>query len=132
MPTSVRPRARRGFTLLEGAAAVVVIGITSAAAMAAFGAELRAAGRLRHAAEAEALARQRLAELQLLPREQLESLPDSVARGAWGPPFDAYRWSAAAAAVPDAVNLVELRVEVRWPNGSYLLATRLYAARAPR
>ena len=133
MPSRVRRRARRGFTLLEGAAALVVVGVTSAAALAAFGSELRAAGRLRHAAEAESLARQRMAELQLMPRERLLPVPDSLARGGtWAPPFDAYRWRAVAAPVPGVENLVELRVDVRWDAGAYALATRFYSAPARR
>jgi len=132
VPNSVRRRTRRGFTLLEGAAAIVVVGITSAAALAAFGSELRAAGRLRHAAEAESLARERVAELELLPQEQLQLLPDSTARGAWAPPFEEYRWRAAAALVPGVENLVELRVDVAWSSGSYTLATRFYSLPSAR
>ena len=132
MRNPVRRRPRRGFTLIEGAAALVVIGITSAAALAAFGSELRAAGRLRQAAESESLARERVAQLELRPRAELERLPDSLARGAWPPPFEAYRWRAAAAPVPQVENLMALRVEVWWDGGSYTLETRFYAPPAPR
>ena len=129
MPSRVRcaaRRARRGFTLLEGVAALVVIGLASAAALGALGSELRTAGRVRHAAEAEALARQRLATLRLLPREALRRLPDSLARGAYSPPLDAYRWRATASAVRPEDDLYELRVDVTWAGGAYALATRQY------
>lgn len=125
-PGSARRRARRGFTLLEAVAALVVIGITSAAALGAFGADVRASARLRHAAAAEALAQQRLATLRLLPRAQLVRLPDSLAHGTFAPPLAEYRWRASAAAVRGEDDFFQLRVEIAWADGAYGLVTRHY------
>lgn len=123
---------RRGFTLLESAAALVVIGLASTAALTALGAELRTAGRLRHAAAAETLARQRLATLQLLSADELRRVPDSLTRGSWAPPLDEYQWRAAVSPVVGASDLLELRVEVLWAGGSFALVTRTYAPRLER
>ena len=121
---------RRGFTLIESAAALVVIGITSAAALGAFGADVRAASRLRHAAAAEALAQQRLATLRMLPRAELVRLPDSVARGSFAPPLAEYRWHSSVALVRGEDDFFQLRVEIAWSDGAYTLVTRHYRPRA--
>ena len=131
MPSVVRPGARRrGFTLLEAAAAVVVIGISSAAALGAAASEMRAASRIRHALAAEVLADQRLAALRLLPREQLERLPDSIARGAFPSPLNEYQWRASTALVRGEQDIFELRLVIQWEGGAHTVATRHYSPRA--
>ncbi|HEX6060224.1 MAG TPA: prepilin-type N-terminal cleavage/methylation domain-containing protein [Gemmatimonadaceae bacterium] len=132
MSRPVRRRPRSGFTLLESVAALAIVGLSSAAALAALSAELRVAVRLRHAAAAEALAQHRLATLRLAVSDASARLPDSLRRGAFGPPFAAYRWRAAREAVPGEPDLVRLHVEIEWPGGSYGLTTYdLGAAASP-
>lgn len=118
---------RRGFTLLEAVAALVIIGLSGAAALAAFGAELRASARVRHAQESEALATHQLTTLRLLPASLLERLPDSVASGRFAPPFAEYQWRASTARRSE--ELVELQVEVAWDGGVYALTTLRHAPR---
>jgi len=132
MPRRVRrcgTARRRGFTLVEAVAALVVVGLGATAALAAVGAALRAEGRVEHVLSAEALATQRLATLRLLSREQLLRLPDSLARGAFAPPLDAYRWRATSTLVPDAPDLFTIAVVVEWDDGRRALETRHFSPR---
>ena len=124
-----RAARRRGFTLLEAAAALVVIGISSAAALGAVASEMRAATRVRHALTAESLAEQRLAVLRLLPREQLLSLPDSLARGVFPVPLNEYHWRATAALVRGSQDLFMFRLVVEWSGGAHVLSTHHYNPR---
>ena len=130
MPSHVRRAiGRRGFTLLEAAAALIIIGMSSAAALGAAASDMRTATRVRHALTAEALADQRLAVLRLLPREQLLSLPDSLARGDFPMPLNEYHWRATSALARGAQDAFELRVAVEWNGGAHALATRHYSPR---
>ena len=126
----MRKRVRRGFTLLEAAAGLLVIGISSAAALGAAASEMRAAHRVRHALAAEALGDQRLATLRLLPREQLLRLPDSMARGVFPAPLDEYHWRAGSALVRGEQDVFELGVVIEWAGGAHTVATRHYSPRA--
>ena len=122
----MRSHVRRGFTLLEAAAALVVIGISSAAALGGAAAEMRAAGRTRHALTAQTLADQRMATLRLLSREELLRLPDSLAKGTFDAPLEEYHWRAATAPARDGQDLFDIRVMVGWTDGSHIIATRSY------
>lgn len=128
-----RPRARlaapAGFTLVEAATALVVVGFGAAAALGADAAAVRAESRLEHVTAAEALGQQRLATLRLLTRAQLLRLPDSLARGAFAPPLDRYHWRATSVLAPGEADLFALRVELTWDEGATALETRHYAPR---
>jgi len=79
-------RARAGFTLLEATVAMTIVGIVGAGALAAFGADLRAADRARQMLPAVALAQDRMAILDLADAHTLRVLPDSMARGSFSRP----------------------------------------------
>jgi hypothetical protein len=53
-------------------------------------------------------------------------LPDSLAHGQFGEPFDAYSWIAAVKPVRSTPGLVELRTEIRWAGGSFGITQRRY------
>ena len=130
MPRLARhARARRAFTLLEAIAALVVVGLGASAALGAVASAVRTESRLEHVLVAEALGQQRLAVVRLLSREQLLRLPDSLARGAFAPPFERYRWRAAATLVPDTPDLFTIAVVIEWEDASYALETRHYNPR---
>jgi len=115
-------RSRRGIVLLEAIAALLVIGLTSAAALELFGAHLRAARRASALVTAVALAQDRLTAIRLSDAERAFHLPDSLARGQFAPPLDAYRWHASADHARNEA-LLQLAVTVTWDGGSYALAT---------
>jgi prepilin-type N-terminal cleavage/methylation domain-containing protein len=117
---------KNGFSLLETVVALTIVGLTSVAALAAFGTELRASGQTSRALDAVALAESRLAALRMLPRQELEPLPDSIRGGRFPEPFEAYQWEASSHHVREEEDLFQVGVVVRWDGGSYSLATRLY------
>ena len=115
-------RSRRGIVLLEAIAALLVIGLTSAAALELFGAHLRAARRASALVTAVALAQDRLTAIRLSDTERLTRLPDSLASGRFAAPLDAYRWRAVAERAKNEA-LIQIAVTVTWESGSYALAT---------
>jgi prepilin-type N-terminal cleavage/methylation domain-containing protein len=119
-------RARAGFSLLEVIVALAIVGVTAVGALASVGAELRAADDARTTLEAEALAVHRMSTLEMLTAEQLQRLPDSLARGAFDPPFERYRWTAATEPLLGEEGLTEVRVDVVWKTGSFPLRTLLF------
>lgn len=123
-------RSRRGIVLLEAIAALLVIGLTSAAALELFGAHLRAARRATSLVTAVALAQDRLTAISLTATERLSRLPDSLTRGQFPPPLDAYRWRASAERARNEA-LFQIAVTVTWDGGSYALATYESASPAP-
>ena len=119
-------RRRNGFTLLEAAIALVVVGMAAVAVLSSFGTTLRTSDRARHALEAEALAGQRLAYASLLSHDELAHLPDSVAHGRFAAPFDGYRWATTAKELHDDDAVFDVGVSIAWENGAFALPTRLY------
>jgi type II secretory pathway pseudopilin PulG len=91
-------RGRSGFTLLEAAVAMSIIALVGIGALAAFGADLRAAGHAQQALPGASLARERMAVLELAEPQTLRMLPDSLTHGTFGAPFSAYAWTATAGA----------------------------------
>ena len=119
-------RSRRGITLLEAVAAIAIVGMTSVAALEDAGGEMRTAERARRAIEVEELATSRREFMDLLTDTELQSLPDSVAKGKFPPPFDQYTWTTTSAPISDPNGLYDIHVTVNWPNGSYLVRTYRY------
>lgn len=122
-------RPRRGVTLFEAVAAVTIVGMTSISALAAVGAEFRTAERSRRALEAEALATNRLSMLDLLTDQELQSLPDSVAKGAFPEPLQGYSWTTTSAPVSAQPGVYDIHIAIGWKGGAYDVAS--YAYRRP-
>ncbi|MBX9927726.1 MAG: prepilin-type N-terminal cleavage/methylation domain-containing protein [Gemmatimonadaceae bacterium] len=117
---------RRGFTLLEAAVALVIVGTVSISALGVAAAESRAMRTATAAAPAVALARERMARLELTDAVRLARLPDSLAQGSWTVAETSYRWRATAQPVRDIADLWALRVEVEWSDGQYVLSSRSF------
>jgi type II secretory pathway pseudopilin PulG len=122
--------ARKGISLLEAVAGLAIVGMVAASAMAATAREMRTAARARRAIEVEALATARMDWMALVTDVQLQSLPDSVARGTFPEPLDDYRWRTSVEPVAQESGLYDVRVSVLWKEGgkdvSYDLRSRLY------
>ena len=119
-------RARSGLTLLEAVVALAIVGVTAVSALGAVAAEARAADDARTVLEAEALAVQQLALIETLTGEDLQRLPDSLARGSFDEPFERFRYTAASTPVLGEEGLTRVSVAVEWEGGSFPLQTMLY------
>ena len=126
----MRSRARKGITLFESVAALTIVGMVAISALEAVGAEMRTAERARRALEVEALATQRLDAMDLLTDQELQAIPDSVAKGAFDEPLAEYRWTTTSARVSEQPGVYDVTVTIDWGSGSYPLKTKMY--RRPR
>ena len=80
---------RSGFSLLEAVVATAILGLAAVASLSALGAQVRSAERARATVLLEALAQDRLTRVRLASPDQLDRLPDSLARGELYQPPDA-------------------------------------------
>lgn len=126
----MRSRAKRGITLFESVAALTIVGLVAISALEAVGAEMRTAERARRALEVEALATQRLDAMDLLTDQELQSIPDSVAKGQFDEPLSEYRWETASEPVAEQPGVYDVSLTVSWESGSYPIRTKMY--RRPR
>ncbi len=119
-------RGNRGFTILEAVIALAIVGLAGVSALEAMGGEIRAAHHATAAYILSALAQDRLALVALTSPRALASLPDSLARGAFSPPFEAYRWTGTARPVSGERDLYDISVSVVGDGREYTVRTRLY------
>ena len=120
-------RARHGVSLFEAVAALAIVGVTAVSALSAVGGEMRTADRARRALEVEALATSRLDFLALMSDQQLQNLPDSVAKGTFDKPLDVYTMGHDGDTARDAGrHLRRARWRVDWKGGSYALQSYIY------
>ncbi len=115
-----------GFALLEAVVALAIVGMATVGAVGAIGGQVRAADRAIAALEAEALAEDRLGRMRLLGLDELEHLPDSMARGDFGPSWPGYEWTASAEPDRAQRRIMRVRVAVSGLLGRQVLETRLY------
>jgi type II secretory pathway pseudopilin PulG len=111
-------RARRGISLFEAVAALAIVGAISVSALSAVGGEMRTATRARRALEVEALATSRLDFLALMNDQQLQNLPDSVAKGTFDAPLDNYKWVTTASPLATQAGIYDIRIQVEWKDGT--------------
>lgn len=119
---------RQGFTVLEAAVALLIIGIASIGVLQALGAHTRAAAQAREQLELSAVALDVMSRIRLLPAHELSPLPDSIARGRGDAPFADVRWRASVQPVARERNLFEVDVEVVRETATFGLRTRRYVA----
>ena len=113
-----------GFTLLEVVVAVLILSTALVAWLATYGSELRTLGQAREVIIAVELAEERLAAIELDARDRLPSLPDSLRRGTFPSPFDAYSWIAESGSI-SGYELAEVTIVVTGPVASHELTTVL-------
>jgi type II secretory pathway pseudopilin PulG len=110
-------RARKGVTLFEAVAALAIVAATAVSALSAVGGEMRTATRAKKALEVEALATSRLDFLALMSDQQLQNLPDSVAKGTFDPPLNSYSWVTTTTPLATQAGIYDVRIEVSWKDG---------------
>ena len=119
----------RGFTLLEAVVALAIVGCAGVAALEAAGAEVRSAERAREAYHLAALAQDRLAAIAVAPARDLDLLPDSIARGTFPTPFEAYSWTISARRSLEEADVYRVQLEVRGSRSQYAVETLLHRPR---
>lgn len=119
----VPSRHRRGVTLMEVLATLLMVAIVLPAVMQSVTVSMRAASRARHQTEAAALAEMKL-------NEMLAARNTSVSSGSgdFGVDYPDYRWETAA--VSQDLGLYEITVIIRWTEQgnerSYQLTSLMY------
>ena len=123
-----RRRTRRGFTLIEVLAALLLLGIVLPAAMGGLNLCMRAAAHARHKQEAALLAESKLNEI-LAARDAAAF----GSGGAFGDDWPEYRWSLATAAGPFGLDELDLTVDwqERGRTQSLTLGTMMLPGLAP-
>lgn len=124
-------RSRPGFTVLEAAVALLIIGTSAIGVLSAFGAQSRVAARMRGQLEASALAQHVVAKLRMLDPQDLQPLADSLSSGRFDPPFDRYSWTAKVGPSSGESGLYDVEVHVQHPEAMTDLHTRLFVMPSP-
>ncbi|MGH7562778.1 MAG: PulJ/GspJ family protein [Gemmatimonadales bacterium] len=125
------PRTPEGFTLLEVVVALGLVGSVAVASLSALDQHFRLTRRGADVATATALATDRLDALRREAMRRTTRLPDSLRNGRFAKPLDRYSWEAELRPVSDRRGLVDIAVTVRWEDGSYPLASRVYVRPRP-
>lgn len=120
-----RPRGE-GFVLLEAVVALTILGTVVVAVLALIGTQVRSADRAVTLLAARSLAEERLTAIEILERDDLLALPDSLVTGRFDPPFEAYTWFATVQPVPDAHELYVVEVVVEADGVAFPLRTMLH------
>ncbi|HEY0151362.1 MAG TPA: prepilin-type N-terminal cleavage/methylation domain-containing protein [Longimicrobium sp.] len=115
-------RGNRGFTLVEAAIALLLLGVALVPLLQSVTAGVRSEGDLAATLNAVPLAESRMEELSLLPPDSL-SFYFNTRRGTFAPPFARYRWSTLLRPVSGSPALVQAAVRVEWDGGGYSLET---------
>jgi len=119
----------RGFTILEAVVALAIVGLSGVAALEAVAGETRSIDRAREAYTLSALAQDRLAVVTILAPEDLNPLPDSLARGAFPKPFNGYRWTTSLEPISGQRDLYDVSVAVTGARSDYRVTARIYRPR---
>jgi hypothetical protein len=131
-----------GFALLEAVIALTITGLAAIGLLSAFAAQLSAESTALRQLEVKALAEEQLSALKIAPTQGLVSLPDSLSKGAFAPPFDHYRWTQRATMSRElpGLFLLDISVERRAEagsefssvEGSWTVSTRIFRPQAAR
>lgn len=119
-------RARPGFTVLEAAVALLIVGLSAMGVLSAYSAHADGARRANARVVEAALAEDLLARIDLMDARIDGRLPDSLRRGRFEAPFDQYAWQAEREAVRGEWGLWEVTVRVEGPVSSTELRARRF------
>jgi type II secretory pathway pseudopilin PulG len=121
---------RRGFVLLEAVVALAILGVASIVLLQVRAQQIQVATQARELLTAQALAEDRLAAIRLLHHVLLENPPDSLLRGVFPPPFQAYSWTAEVELMKDEYDLFGVEVVVEGPAERFPLRTLVHRPRS--
>jgi hypothetical protein len=62
----------------------------------------------------------------LLTDQELQDLPDTVAKGQFPAPLDEYTWKTTSRVLSTPPGVYDVAVTIDWPNGAYTVHTYLY------
>jgi type II secretory pathway pseudopilin PulG len=122
-------RARAGFVLMEAVVALAIISVVAIALLATTAAQVRTAAKAKVLLTSRALAEDRLDAIRLLDYDDLADLPDSLARGSFPAPFEAFAWTAHVEEMDDEYDLFGAEVVVDGGGESFPLRTLIHAPR---
>jgi len=122
---------RAGFTVLEAAVALAIIGLSAVGVLSAFAGQTRSVTHVRDRLQSAALAQDVGARIRLLSAEEREPLADSLARGRFEAPFADHEWTARLEPVSNEPGLRSLTVTVRGPEGDFESRSLIYELRPP-
>jgi type II secretory pathway pseudopilin PulG len=117
---------RGGFVLLEAIIALAIISLIALALLGASTMQVRTADKGALLLAARSLAEERMATLRALGYDDLVRLPDSLAAGAFPPPFGAYSWRAEVEPVTGEYDLFSAGVAVLVADEEFRLHTLLH------
>ena len=120
---------RAGFTMLEAIVALAIVGLVCVGVLGAYGAAIRADVTAADRLPLASLAVERLAAVDL-STGSLQRLPDSLARGAFLPPYASATWETETQRVDQTDRLYDVIIRVRDGDDLFTLRTRRY--RAPK
>lgn len=112
-----------GFSLLEAAIALTIVGLVAVSFLGTVSAQLDGVVRTEEAVHGATLARDVMSRVIA---SESATIPDSLVRGVFAPPFERFRWSAASQPDPDVSGLFELSVAVEWPTSSFELRSEVF------
>ncbi len=120
---------RRGFVLIEAVVALAILSLVGLALLQATGTQLRAASKAKVLLTEQALAGDRIGALRLLSYDDLRKLPDSLATGAFPPPFDEFTWTAQVDSIKGEYDLFGAQVTIAGRGETFPLETLIHVPR---
>jgi type II secretory pathway pseudopilin PulG len=115
-----------GFVLLEAVVALAIISLFAVALLTTVGGQVRTADQGATLLVASALAEDRQMALELLDREALVDLPDSLVAGVFPPPFGDFQWTASVTPVEDEYDLFATVLVVEGLGHAFTLRTLVH------
>jgi hypothetical protein len=114
---------------MEAVVALAIISLVVISLLATTAAQVRTAAKAKVLLTSRALAEDRLDAIRLLDYEDLADLPDSLARGAFPPPFEAFAWTAHVEEMEEEYDLFGAEVVVDGGGESFPLRTLIHSPR---
>lgn len=127
MRSSAECREPAGFVLMEAVVALAIISLVAIALLSTTAAQVQTAAKAKVLLVSRALAEDRLNALRLLDYEDLVALPDSLAEGAFPPPFADFGWTATVEPMEEEYDLFGAEVIVTGRGETFPLRTLVHS-----